>query len=112
MEKVGKEELHLILQSFQKDKIPGPDGLPMEFFLGCYEFVEEDLRRVIEVSRTSDKILATFNTTFIASIPKANNPTSFDNFHSISFCNCIYKIISKIIARRLKGILSRHISAE
>jgi hypothetical protein len=54
--------------------------------------------------------LATFNSTFIALIPNTYNPTKFEIFRPISLCNCIYKIISKIIAHRLKGILSRKIS--
>ena len=37
---VGKEELQQTLQSFQRDKNPCPDGLPMELFLGCYEFLQ------------------------------------------------------------------------
>jgi hypothetical protein len=41
-----------------------------------------------------------------------DNPQSFDDFRPISLCNCIYKIISKIIARRLKPILSEAISKE
>jgi len=32
MEKVSKEELLKTLQSFEKDNIPGPDGLPIEYF--------------------------------------------------------------------------------
>jgi hypothetical protein len=43
IKEVGKEELYQTLLSFQKDKSLGPDGLPVEFFLGCYEFIEEDL---------------------------------------------------------------------
>lgn len=53
-----------------------------------------------------------FNTTFISLIPKTNNPVSFDDFCPISLCNCIYKIIAKIIANRLYPILSTHISSE
>jgi hypothetical protein len=45
-------------------------------------------------------------------IPKDDNPTSFEKFRPISLCNCIYKIISKVIARRLKRVLSRKISNE
>jgi hypothetical protein len=30
----------------------------------------------------------------------------------ISLCNCIYKIIAKIISKRIKGILSKSISQE
>jgi hypothetical protein len=52
------------------------------------------------------------NSTFISLIPKTDNPSSFDDFRPISLCNCLYKIISKVINKRLKYILSRNISSE
>jgi len=52
------------------------------------------------------------NVTFIALIPKTDNLTSFEDFRPISLCNCLYKIISKVISIRLKVILSKHISRE
>jgi len=109
MKEVGKEELQQILQSFQKDKSPGPDGLPVDFFLDYCEFIKEDLRRAVEATRTTSKIIKAYNTTFIASIPIEDNSTTFEKFKPISLCNCIYNIISKVIARRLKSILSKQI---
>jgi hypothetical protein len=44
--------------------------------------------------------------------PKLDSPQSFEEFHPISLCNCIYKIVAKVIARRLKPILSYSISKE
>jgi uncharacterized protein with ParB-like and HNH nuclease domain len=104
MKEVKKEELQQTLQSFQRDKSPRIDVLSMEFFLGCYEFIENYLRRVVEATRTTRKILGSFNTTFIASIPKEDNMISIENLKSISLCNRIYKIISKVIAKRLKSV--------
>jgi hypothetical protein len=103
IKEVGKEELYQTLLSFQKDKSLGLDGLLVEFFLGCYEFIEEYLQRVVETTRTQGKMLGAFNTTFLALIPKEDNPTTFEKFRPISLCNCIYKIISKVIAIRLKS---------
>jgi hypothetical protein len=34
MEKITREELEKILHSFQKDKSPGLDGFPVEFYKG------------------------------------------------------------------------------
>jgi hypothetical protein len=48
----------------------------------------------------------------MALIPKTHNPTSFEDFWPISLCNCLYKIISKVISSRLKVILSKHNSRE
>jgi len=45
-------------------------------------------------------------------IPKTDPPTSFHDFRPISLCNCLYKIIAKIIANRIKPILSEHIPQE
>jgi hypothetical protein len=109
---VTEVELKDTMQSFQKDKIPGPDGWSIEFYLGFFELIGKDILKVIEESRLNGRIHSPLNTTFIALIPKVNDPLSFDDFRPISLCNCIYKIIAKIIARRLKPLLSSSISKE
>lgn len=84
----------------------------VEFFLDLFDVLGNDLRQVVEDSRISGQILASFNSTFIALIPKSDNALSLNEYKPISLCNCIYKVVSKIIARRLKVILSEHISKE
>jgi len=112
MKAISEEELKEVLGSFQKDKSPGPDGWTIEFFLDLYEFLGSDLMAVIEDSRVTGRLPASFNSTFIALIPKSDNAETLNEFRPISLCNCIYKIISKVIARRLKKNLSNNISAE
>ena len=111
-EKVTKVELKEVLHSFQKDKSMGPDGWSMDFYVGFFDFFSSDLLKVIEESRINCFIHPSFNATFIALIPKQDVPDSLDDYHPISLCNCIYKIIAKIISRRIKGILSKSISQE
>jgi hypothetical protein len=48
MEEVLEEELKEVLHSFQKDKIPGPDGWTIEFFLGLYDFLGHDMLKLVE----------------------------------------------------------------
>jgi hypothetical protein len=109
---VSLEEVKVVLLSSKKEKIPGPDGWTVELFTFFFDLVGEDVLAMVEESRTLGAITGSLNSTFLAPIPKANNPSSFDDFRPISLCNLCYKIISKIIANRLKPFLSRAISIE
>ena len=89
-----------------------PNGWPVEFYLGFYDLIGKDLLMVVEESRREGFIHAPLNSMFIDLIPKKDNPGKFEDFKPISLCNCLYKIISKIIAKMLKGDISKHISKD
>lgn len=112
MRVVTEEELKETLRSFQKDKSPGLNGWSIEFYLGLYEVIGNDLLKVVEESRSQGHMHAPFNSTFIALIPKSDKPCSMDDFRPISLCNSIYEIVAKVISRRIKEILSETISQE
>ena len=110
MAEVFEGELLYTLHSFQRDKSPRPNGWPIKFYLGFFDFMGKDLHKVVEESRVEGFIHGPFNTTFLALIPKEEQPLSFEEFRPISLGNYIYKIISKIIAIRFKAMLSKNIS--
>lgn len=105
-------ELERTLKWFKKDKSPGADGWTIKFYLAFYKLLGQDLLNVVEECRTIGKLYDAINSTFIALIPKSDSPSSFNDFHPISLCNCLYKIIAKIISSRIRPILSHHISSE
>eukprot|EP00253_Pinus_taeda_P020282 PITA_20282 len=105
-------QLEGTLKWFKKDKILGLDGWTIKFYLAFYELLSHDLLRVVEECRESGSLYNATNTTFITLIPKSDSPSSFKYYRPIFLCNCLYKIISKIIANRLRPILSCHIAPQ
>jgi len=112
LKEVTMEELEATIKWFKKDKSPGPDGWTINFYIAFSEILGNDLLKIVENCRRSGRISSAIKSTFIALIPKSNNHVSFNDFRPISLCNCLYKIIAKIIANRIKPILSHHISPE
>jgi len=109
---VKLEELRDILKIFKMDKSPGPHGWTVELFFHFFDLVGGDLLNMVEESRKKGNISGGMNSTFIALIPKVNKPLSFGDYRPISLCNLCYKIISKIIANKIKPFLSSSISKE
>lgn len=109
---VSLEELEHTLKWFEKDKSLGLDDWSIEFYLAFFDIIGEDLLKIVEDSRIKGFLETSISSTFIALIPKKDNPYSFEDFHPISPFKCIYKIIAKIIANRMKPILFNLISRE
>jgi exonuclease III len=109
---ITQSEVDLAVKNMPPGKAPGPDGFTTDFFHHCWEMIKEDVWRVVEESRTSGKVLTALNATFITLIPKEERVTHPKQFRPISLCNVIYKIVTKVIANRLKPILPFIISNE
>jgi hypothetical protein len=109
---VTKDEVLEVVKGFSRDKSPRPNSWTVEFYHCFFEMVGQDLVDMVEETRLKGEIIPAINSTFVALIPKVNKPTVFNDFRPISLCNLCYKIISKIIAERLRPILSRVLSEE
>eukprot|EP00253_Pinus_taeda_P031912 PITA_31912 len=104
------EEIEWSLQSMPPDKAPGPDDFTAAFFKCHWDIIKKDYTRMVRNFFSKCKMGSNIKSTHLALIPKDPNPQTFDRFRPISLCNVSYKIISKILANRLKSILPSIIS--
>jgi hypothetical protein len=91
---------------------PGPDGLNPAFYKRFWSLCGVELFHAgvawLEQGSFPEQIMATN----IVLIPKKENPETMKDLRPISLCNVLYKIISKVLANRLKPLLSHCISQE
>jgi hypothetical protein len=109
-QEVTEKELHEALFQLHPDKAPGLDGFNAHFYKKCWHIIKRDLLRMIQYVQKSTKLGGSTNSTFLALIPKDSNPSSFSRFRPISLCNVSYKLITKVIANRIKPLLHKLIS--
>lgn len=104
---ISLKELEAILHQFKKYESPDPNGWTIEFFMGFFNILGEDLLRVVEEIRISGRLLSGIKSTFLTLIPKVEKPKEFGDFLPISLCKKPYKINAKIIAERFKPFLAQ-----
>jgi hypothetical protein len=109
---VTKLELKTTFSQFKRDKSTVLDGWTVEFFLHFFDLVSDDLLALAESIRSDGHIAGKLYSTFLALIPKINKPLTFGDYRVISLCNLVYKVLTKVIANRIKPILSRNLSVE
>lgn len=103
-------EVIFALKQMAPTTAPGPDGMPPLFYQSFWDSIGSDVTNAVLSCLNSGKIPQSINHTYITLIPKVQTPTNVTEFRPISLCNVIYKLISKVLANRLKKILPSIIS--
>ncbi|WOG89983.1 hypothetical protein DCAR_0209224 [Daucus carota subsp. sativus] len=88
------------------DKAPGPDGMTPAFFQKHWGIVGRDVVKLTRHFFTTGELSPGLNTTNLVLIPKKKNPTLVSELRPIALCNVVMKIITKVMANRLKEVLN------
>ncbi|KAH1046042.1 hypothetical protein J1N35_036826 [Gossypium stocksii] len=76
----------------------------------CWETVKHDLFEVMSEFFTSGKLEKSINSSFITLILKVENPIGTLDFRPICLVSSSYKIVSKVLSRRLREIVGEVVS--
>ncbi|GAA0174531.1 hypothetical protein LIER_27905 [Lithospermum erythrorhizon] len=85
------------------DKAPGPDGFSSTFFKANWDFVGYHLINCVQEFLSTGKLLKQLNHTIFALM---NRDPKVVDFRPIGCTNVIYKVITKILTKRMAGFLS------
>lgn len=102
---VQGEEIKRTLFSMSTNKAPGPDGFPVEFYKAAWSVVGQDIIKAVQYFFLYGLMPRSTNATLLSLIPKSAEAERMTDYRPIACCNIVYKVISKIIARRLKATL-------
>ena len=91
-------------------KAPGPDGYSMAVFQSHWDIVKHDIMKVFEEFHQSGIINGITNETHICLIPKKLNSCRIKDYRPISLVTSLYKIIAKVLAKRLQSVQGETIS--
>jgi hypothetical protein len=105
-----KEEIGVAIAQMAALKAPGPDGYTAEFFQKNWDTVGDEVCTSIIEILNSEVMPYDLNMTNIVFIPKTKTPACVTEFRPISLCNVLYKVLSKVLANRLKKVLPAIIS--
>ncbi|XP_018473790.2 uncharacterized protein LOC108845015 [Raphanus sativus] len=102
---VSAEEIVSAIQALPKDKVSGPDGFTKEFFVAAWPVIGKEFIISVQSFFLFGFLPTGINATILALIPKSVDAQSMKDYRPIACCNFLYKVIAKILARRLRTIL-------
>ena len=110
--KITLEEATLALNEMKLNKSPGLDGLTVEFYKAFWNTIGPILVSALNESYNTKELSYTQKQSVFSLLFKKGDPENLENWRPISLLNIDYKIIAKILARRLQTILPFIISQD
>ena len=104
---ISPDECAALLESFQNNKTPGNDGIPVEFYKKFWPLIGESFTECANECFKKGEMSRSQKQAVITLIEKKGKDRSFlENWRPISLLNVDAKIMSKVIATRIKSVLS------
>lgn len=109
---ITQEEILDSIKSAKLNRAPGIDGLPIEFYKFFWDDIKFLLTKLIQNFQQTGALPASMKKIVLTPIPKQGDRTNLKNWRPIALMNCDYKIISRIIGRRMAEVISTLMSSD
>jgi len=110
---ISEEELFKALLESDNNKSPGTDGLPVDFYKVFWPHVKKFMLASFTQSYKNGYLSITQRQGIISLIPKKDkDPLQLHNWRPLSILNHDQKLLTKVLANRIKPVLKHLISPE
>lgn len=99
------EEITSVLFKLNPNKFPGPDGLTSGFYKASWRILGTEVLNAISNFFTCCFMPASANSTILSLVPKHAGASLITDYRPISCLNTVYKVVSRLLVRRLKPML-------
>uniref|UniRef100_A0AAV2MGX3 Reverse transcriptase domain-containing protein n=1 Tax=Knipowitschia caucasica TaxID=637954 RepID=A0AAV2MGX3_KNICA len=99
-------ELGSAVGSLKPGRVPGIDGLSADFYKAFWDVLGPDLLEVFTYSLESSRLPLSCRRAVLTLLPKKGDLQLLKNWRPVSLLCMDYKILSKVLASRLRGVMA------
>ena len=103
-------EVWEVVKGMEGDKALRLDGFTKAFFLSYWAVVKHDVMAVFSEFHRRRQLVKSLNVTFVSLVPKKVDVVEMKDFRPLSLVGGMYKILSNVLANRMKTVLGKIIS--
>nr|XP_025703077.1 uncharacterized protein LOC112803834 [Arachis hypogaea] len=89
----------------ESSKVSGCDGYNMNFIKRCWGKIGSEFTTAVMEFFQTCRLLADTNITWVALAPKFVGAKEIKDLRPISMVGCVYKVISKVLVRRMRAVM-------
>ena len=109
-ESFSEEEIWTTISGLNNNKARDPDGFPLAFWSFSWGFVKNEVLGFFKEFHEQCRFVKNLNATFLVLIPKKQTMEDFKDLRPISLVGGLYKILTKVLANRIKRVMDKVIS--